>query len=191
MTSLAEEFEVPKDSRVSFSTLTFKNDIRVLQRAHESFLKASDKLKAEARGNYSLYTLYQPIPKIFSKHSKDKGGNVLGLDRFDDTLILYEPYLKWQDSSQDDLFQGQAQWLRDDISSYAASIGADNEWLYLNYADKNQQPLQGYGAENVAKIRAAAMAYDPEGVFQSMAPGGFKVSQVSMPLKTIADRSEL
>jgi hypothetical protein len=30
----------------------------------------------------------------------------------------------------------------------------------------------------VARIRAAAKKYDPEGVFQTRAPGGFKISKL-------------
>ncbi|CAK3920344.1 Bifunctional solanapyrone synthase [Lecanosticta acicola] len=183
MTSLAHEFEVPKDSRVSFSTLTFKNDVRVMRKAHEAFLQVVSKLKAEAKGSWGILTLYQPIPTIFAKHGNENGGNVLGLDRFKDTLILYEPYLKWEGSDQDELFNGQSHYLREVVSTYARSIGADNEWLYLNYADRDQSPLEGYGAENVARIRAASRKYDPEGVFQYMMPGGFKVSRVRAPCK--------
>lgn len=42
-----------------------------------------------------------------------------------------------------------------------------------------------YGAENVAKMRAAAKKYDPEQVFQIRVPGGFKISKVKdFELKT-------
>ncbi|KAF7193639.1 FAD-dependent monooxygenase CTB5 [Pseudocercospora fuligena] len=178
MTSLAHEFEVPKDHRVHFSTLTFKSDIRVMRKAHEAYENVTKTLVAQAKGDWAIYTLYQPIPTLFSRHSKEKGGNVLGLDRFKENLIMYEPYLKWQGADQDELFNSQARYLRDTISSYAKSIKADNDWLYLNYADKEQAPLEGYGLDNVHKIRAAAQKYDPDGVFQYMMPGGFKISQV-------------
>ncbi|KAK4498651.1 hypothetical protein PRZ48_009161 [Zasmidium cellare] len=178
MTSLAHEFEVPKDRRVSFSTLTFKNDIRVMNKAHEAFLKVTETLTADATGDYGLYCLYQPIPTLFTKHGLDKGGNVLGLDRFNETLIMWEAYLKWEGQEQDELFQAQATFLRDEITKYAKSIDADNPWLYLNYADKAQEPLEAYGQTNVDKIQAASKKYDPDGVFQYMVPGGFKISAV-------------
>ncbi|KAF2164260.1 hypothetical protein M409DRAFT_25603 [Zasmidium cellare ATCC 36951] len=178
MTSLAYEFEGPKDHRVSFSTLTFKNDIRVMKKAHEAFLKVTETLTADAKGDYGFYCLYQPIPTLFAKHGLDKGGNVLGLDRFNETLILWEAYLKWQGQEQDELFQAQATFLRNEISEYTKSIASDNPWLYLNYADAAQNPLEGYGEANVNKIRAASKKYDPNGVFQYMVPGGFKISAV-------------
>ncbi|CAK1358537.1 Bifunctional solanapyrone synthase [Cercospora beticola] len=180
MTSLAHEFEAPKDRRVQFATLTFKSDIRVLQRAHESFLKVIDELNGRMNGGYfQAWTLYQPIPTIFAKHGLEKGGNVMGLDRYDDTLIMYETYFRWKETENDQVIEEQSKWLRDDIQSFAASVGADVDWLYLNYADKDQKALEGYGAENVAKIRAAAQLYDPQGVFQNMVPGGFKISRVA------------
>lgn len=182
MTSLAAEFEVPKDHRTSFSTITFRNDVRVMERAHEAFQEVVQKLKAEAKGDWAIYTLYQPIPPLFARHGNEHGGNVLGLDRFRDTLILYEPYLKWQGAEQDSLFEGQARYLRHEIDSYAKSIGANNQWIYLNYADREQFPLESFGAENVERIRAAAKKYDPKSVFQYMMPGGFKISKVR-PLK--------
>ena len=64
------------------------------------------------------------------------------------------------------------------IRKYAESIGADNPYLYLNYADKTQNPLASYGAANVEKMKAAARKYDPFGVFQDLVPGGFKISSV-------------
>lgn len=94
------------------------------------------------------------------------------------SLAVYEPYIAWEDSKEDELFESYARKLRDDLSAYAASIGADNPFLYLDYADITQKPLESYGTENVAKIRAAAAKYDPECVFQYMMPGGFKISKV-------------
>ena len=127
----------------------------------------------------------------------EKGGNLLGLDRFDDTLIrklshhsyfgtflplthrpVYQPYLAWTGAEQDDLFEAQGKWLNDEVQAYAASIGADNPFIYLDYADKTQDPLASYGADNVALLRAAAEKYDPDGVFQTLLPGGFKISDV-------------
>lgn len=91
---------------------------------------------------------------------------------------MYEPYLSWTYPEQDDLFNGQAKWLRDELAAFAKSIGADNEYVYLDYADADQDPLGSYGEENVRKMKAAAKKYDPKGVFQKLVPGGFKLSKV-------------
>ena len=87
--------------------------------------------------------------------------------------------MSWQGAEQDALFQQAGADLVDRIRAYAVSIGADNPYLYLDYADITQDPLASYGAENVKKMRAAAKKYDPEGVFQNLVPGGFKISKVA------------
>jgi hypothetical protein len=91
---------------------------------------------------------------------------------------VYQPYISWQGAEQDALFQTAGTDLVDRIRDYAKSIGADNPYLYLDYADETQDPLASYGTENVEKMRAAANKYDPWGVFQNLVPGGFKITKV-------------
>jgi len=87
--------------------------------------------------------------------------------------------MSWQGAEQDALFQQAGADLVDRIRAYAVSIGANNPYLYLDYADITQDPLASYGAENVKKMKAAAKKYDPQGVFQNLVPGGFKISKVA------------
>lgn len=61
------------------------------------------------------------------------------------------------------------------FNAYAASKGKLNAYQYLNYAYKTEKPIQGYGAANVAKLRAVSKKYDPSAVFQKLVPGGFKL----------------
>lgn len=91
---------------------------------------------------------------------------------------MYQPYISWQGANQDALFEAAGAELIKRIDDFAKSIGADNPYLYLDYADKTQDPLSSYGEENVKKMKAAAQKYDPTGVFQKLVPGGFKISQV-------------
>lgn len=58
-------------------------------------------------------------------------------------------------------------------------INADNEFVYLNYADVTQDPLKSYGEENVKYMQSVANTYDPYSVFQYQVPGGFKISNVN------------
>lgn len=92
---------------------------------------------------------------------------------------MYQPYISWQGDAQNELFQQAGAELISRIRAYAISIGADRPYLYLDYADVTQDPLTGYGVENVKKMKAAAEKYDPDGVFQKLVPGGFKISKVN------------
>ncbi|PQE20413.1 FAD binding domain containing protein [Rutstroemia sp. NJR-2017a BBW] len=172
MTDLTIELEQAGGYRDSFITLTFKNDVRVLTKAIELHDALIPKIKAKAKGNWTMQNMFQPIPTVFGKIGAEKGGDMLGFDRFNETVV------PWNGASQDKFFQSQGDWLISELSTYAKSIGKSNPFIYLDYAYKTQKPLESYGAKNVAKIRAAAKKYDPNGVFQTMVPGGFKISKV-------------
>ncbi|KAI6263969.1 hypothetical protein MCOR14_011784 [Pyricularia oryzae] len=64
----------------------------------------------------------------------------------------------------------------DSIKTFAVENGADDEFLFLNYADLSQNPLGSYGDKNIAFMEEVASKYDPNGVFQQNMPGGFKLS---------------
>lgn len=124
---------------------------------------------------------------------------MLGLDRFDENLLcMYRPFndiirlltngivsqskyfslCSHGGGPEDDaLFDSLGKTAIQQLDAYAREIGADNEFIYLNYADPSQNPLRSYGEENLAEIRRVAEKYDPEHVFQDQVPGGFKVSR--------------
>ncbi|MCJ1461459.1 hypothetical protein MMC07_000056 [Pseudocyphellaria aurata] len=176
LTDLTAELEQAYGFRDSFSTITFKNDIRVLHKVIDIFNSKISLAKKRAVGQYSIVSLIQPIPTIFSKHSVERGGNVLGLDRAKDNLVLFLCDLSWKDAKDDQLFKEISSSTITEIGNYAKSIGADNEYIYLDYADKSQNPLRSYGSSNLRKIRNVAKKYDPTGVFQRLVPGGFKLA---------------
>ncbi|KAJ9216273.1 CAZyme family AA7 [Paecilomyces variotii] len=178
MHDLTEELHLPPEMRGRFLTLTFKNDPRLIQKAldlRDSSIKIA---KAKARSSEWLFTaFFQPLPKLFSQHSVAKGGNVIGLDRFDENLLLFLVAIGWKDTVDDSLFDSLGKATIEQLDAYAKELGADNEWIYLNYADVSQNPLRSYGEENLAEIRRVAEKYDPEHVFQYQVPGGFKVGR--------------
>jgi hypothetical protein len=167
-----------------------------MTKAHEIYMDVLSNLKAKATGDWGIYVLYQPLPPVYWKDSAKRGGNVLGLERFNGQVLcckslfllqksykltesaVYQPYISWQGAEQDALFQTAGADLVNRIRDYAESIGVGNPYLYLDYADITQDPLASYGTENVEKMKAAAKKYDPFGVFQKLVPGGFKISKV-------------
>jgi hypothetical protein len=90
-------------------------------------------------------------------------------------VLLLEGF--WQRVADDELFNSLADALIRDLDDYARSLGLGSDFLYLNYAAHYQDPLNGYGADNVERLREAASRYDPIGVFQTQVPGGFKISR--------------
>jgi len=57
----------------------------------------------------------------------------------------------------------------------AKEAGLWNRYLYLNYAEKWQRPIRGYGENNVRMLRRISRKYDPTRTFQEAVVGGFKI----------------
>lgn len=103
---------------------------------------------------------------------------MLGLDKVTENGILWLATLAVKGPERAAIAQAKMTAWVADVESYAKSIDGLIDFKYLNYADPSQDPMATYGAENLAKIKAAAEKYDPKGVFQSRVPGGFKISKV-------------
>ena len=72
--------------RNMFWTLTFQNDEQVIRKMVELHDELSEKLY-NASSTFAISNMIQPVPTLFSNHSIDRGGNVLGLDRFKENLV--------------------------------------------------------------------------------------------------------
>ncbi|KGO63862.1 FAD linked oxidase, N-terminal [Penicillium italicum] len=178
--NLTQEVPQPPGYRQIFVTASFVNNLDVLKRTVDIHNRMIDEAKAGAKGDdYILSTVIQPLPKLFSDHSTEQGGNMLGLSRFDENLFQLLIYCSWKDEADDAFFNQLADSALGELTTYSKSIGADNEFIYLNYANSNQNPLSSYGSENVEFIRTVAKKYDQTGVFQTQVPGGFKISAVA------------
>lgn len=129
-------------------------------------------------GDFVAYSILQPLPRCFARHSKTRGVNMLGADRIQDNAILLVTAIQvetWQ------LAQAIAPKFKAgvaEIEAYAKSLGADIDFLYGNYCDESQDPFASYGEKNIMHMREVSRKYDPDGVFQSRVPGGFKIGNV-------------
>ena len=74
------------------------------------------------------------------------------------------------------MYAAASQWV-DQVTAATKALGTDDPFLYLNFAAGFQKPICAYGAKKVRFLQQTATKYDPTGVFQTLVPGGFKVSQ--------------
>lgn len=81
----------------------------------------------------------------------------------------------WPSTSANVFVQQTAQTVMQKANEAARDMGMLHKFVYLNYANQAQDPILSYGRENVARLKAAEMRYDPRGVFQRQVPGGFKL----------------
>lgn len=161
-------------------TASFKNDARIAAKASELHDKLVEELKAFIPdGDFITQCLFQPLPALFGERSAAAGGNIMGIERQKENGLIWLAVAMVRTREQEAFAYPRVQAWVDEVKAFAGTIeGGNQDWIYLNYADKSQDPLASYGAENVKKMRDAAAKYDPDQVFQKLCPGGFKISAV-------------
>lgn len=160
--------------------MTFKNDARVVKKSaelHDAFV--AELLKIVPADDLVTQSLWQPIPKMFADIGVAKGGNVLGLDRLKGNALLWLCAVSVKTPEHESIVQMKAAAMTAELKRYAKSIGAASDWVYVNYAHPSQDALASYGSKNIDFIRNVAEKYDPDGLFQDMIPGSFKISRVN------------
>lgn len=158
-------------------TTTFVNDERIMRKAVEYHAEAVAKIQALSKtGRFSSLCLFQALPSFYGRLGDERGGNVIGLERHlngSNAILMLLSVNVSEDEIRDHGMQ-VAQQYRKNVEDYAKSLGGLVDWTYINYADKTQNPIGSL--LDLASLRKTAETYDPTGLFQTQAPGGFKVS---------------
>ncbi|KAI0535063.1 FAD-binding domain-containing protein [Xylaria digitata] len=161
-------------------TLTFNNDKRIAQcavRLHAELVEAVKKIMVPE--DFFTQMFLQPLPSYRWPIGKQNGGNVLGLDDLKNNAILYTAGIGiLTDDAPREEAHALVKEMKNKLADYAKSVRGDMDFIYMNYADVDQDPLGSYGATNIKLIRDVAAKYDPTGVFQTRVPGGYKISKV-------------
>ena len=84
--------------------------------------------------------------------------------------------ISWSDIADDDQILAAAQNILERSQAAASAAGLLNRYIYQNYASFKQDVFSGYGEQNLAKLQAVSVKYDPTQVFQKLQPGYFKLS---------------
>lgn len=161
------------ENRKQFVTTSFKNSAALLEKVFD--LSNSTLQSLLPCKELSWYLSYQGIPASISKQSASTGGNALGIDPSEGSLVLVLLTLFWRDAADDARIDDATKNMFQRIDDMASEMGLGTGWKYLNYAARWQNPIDGYGAENKKKLQDVSRKYDPQGVFQRHVPGGFKL----------------
>lgn len=163
-----------KNSQLTFAT-TFQNDLTML---HTLFNLWNASISDVATVNGISWTInIQPINRAVTSKSALLGGNSLGLplNPPGGSLVLVLLSATWANSNQSLLMNQATDKLLNNIIHAAKTSGTFHRYIDLNHANKNQDPISGYGSNVKARLRAVSRKYDPDGIFQTAVPGGFKL----------------
>lgn len=158
--------------RQLYITTTFQPDMDVLQAGFHIW----NETRAEVSDVPGVVWgwVNQPLPPIITRKAIALGANVLGLTD-QPPLIITQLSTSWINQSDDELIITSAKKLINVIEAKAKTKGVYNKFKYLNYAWSDQDPIDGYGPENKARLQEVSRKYDPGGLFQSALVGGFKL----------------
>lgn len=92
---------------------------------------------------------------------------------------MYLLYITWTDPAHDETLHKAADATINEIKATGVKSGTGNPYVYLNYAGEHQEVLGGYGAANMQMMRDLSAKYDPNGVFQNLVPGGWKIKSAT------------
>lgn len=145
--------------------LSFKIDLATLQETARLYKILITELQAKASGQWRVSCLHQIWSTSYTAQSVAKGGSVLGMERYTENFIMYQSYLSWSEAVDDELFINLGLMLTEGIQEFAATKGTAVDYLYLNYADKDQDPLSAYSIDKVKFMKTIANKYDPSGVY--------------------------
>jgi hypothetical protein len=83
--------------------------------------------------------------------------------------------LQWDSAADDDAVNAAVKRFFDKTVALVKEKGLLHPWIYPNYANKGQDVYDGFGKENRKKLEKIQKKYDPEGIFDTLQPGNFKV----------------
>jgi hypothetical protein len=156
-------------------TTTVKPDASILEFAVQTFRESFEELRNV--NNILFSVTFEPIPVCMIEQSNARGQNALALKPSSGPLVIILFYTSWYDANDTDhIYEVNKRALRRiEDEAKARSVAAD--YLYLNYAFTHQDPISSYGDESKARLQAVSAKYDPDGFFQSVVVGPFKLSK--------------
>lgn len=174
-TDYANELYSAPGQREQMVTATFQNSLPMLRALHAIELQTVPALRNVSGLQWTL--ALQPQPRIIFKASAEaaRGGDSLVLDESDGNIFNVLLTTTWADEKDDLLVESQTCRMFEQFEAEAERLGVTNPYVYLNYAASWQDPISGYGDDNKAFLQDISKKYDPQGLFQKAAPGGFKL----------------
>lgn len=115
----------------------------------------------------------QPISASAVLAGQKRGGNVFGLSPVNQSWFVLDAGCL--EASADLVAHNATSAVREAVWTAALERDLGLDYIFSNDASYDQPVLASYGSENVAKMKDVQARYDPQTVFQTLVPGGFKL----------------
>ena len=151
------------------TTYTFENGpASVYSSLFNSYNESLQELEAQKIPGAGIQWLIQPRPVTNSTNS-------FGLKPDVKDGVIISLVVGWNNVADDAYMLAFLKSMHDKHVAILTQAGLFNPFIYLNYADKSQDPIDSYGQDIKQRLIATSKKYDPQGIFQVKVPGGFKL----------------
>ncbi|KAJ4074922.1 hypothetical protein BFJ70_g17302 [Fusarium oxysporum] len=172
---IAEGFVVPGSvTRTSFWTTSWVLDTELTQQVFEFWNKESKSIASFAT---QQQLQIQIVTRSQMNFMRTNGGNPTGLADLSKPIGFINLIMRWEKAEDDEAVYRVQQRIQDRIDDAAKQKGLYSTFQYLNYASQFQDPFASYGTVNKQRLLRIAKKYDPQGVFQTLANSGFKLTK--------------
>jgi hypothetical protein len=117
---------------------------------------------------------FQPISSSLVQAGRDRGGNVLGHDKVNQTWLVLD--IGWWREEDDATAHNATRALLQKIEKVTRASNSYIRYIFMNDASWDQAVLDQYGSNNVEYMRQVREKYDPLYTFHDLVSGGFKLS---------------
>jgi hypothetical protein len=117
---------------------------------------------------------FQPISSSLVQAGRDRGGNVLGHDKVNQTWLVLD--IGWWREEDDATAHNATCALLQKIEKVTRASNSYIRYIFMNDASWDQAVLDQYGSNNVEYMRQVREKYDPLYTFHDLVNGGFKLS---------------
>ena len=156
-----------------FGSFTFKNDVETSLAVAQIFKEEVVSIKS-AEG-LQVYIVYNPLTVGTILAMSKRGGNALGLKAEDGPLIILNINLHWSNINDESRMRTFMRRMIERIQKAAESRGTHHLYRFQNHAFEEQDIFQGYGTDSFKRLKEVRKSVDPDGVFQRLQPGYFKL----------------
>ncbi|KAJ5736907.1 Bifunctional solanapyrone synthase [Penicillium malachiteum] len=125
---------------------------------------------------------------LLQPHPVSDGRNSLGLPPGGEDIVMSVIIVSYSNTADDKIVRKRLKEVFNQHEDILRRGGYFIPWKYLNYADKLQDPIGSYGHDIKCRLQGVSKKYDPNGLFQTIVPGGFKLFQEEMEVIEINER---
>ncbi|RAQ98962.1 terpenoid synthase [Stemphylium lycopersici] len=168
----------PAGMRSRFTTATFDADAELLVMMADIFIEQVQKALDHGLGKDERFAPMlgiQPLTQNILKAQGKRGGNVMGLHDGETPLVVCSFGWEWSHESDDTIVISGIKAVLEQSVAAAKKRGLYHPFKYMNYAAMDQDPIGSYGENNIEFLKRVREAYDAEGVFAKLVPGGHKI----------------